>query len=88
MMNTQSKKEKMAAKILFWSLVVPITFTVFLRLFFVFFNFVYGTLIVKIIGQDYAGIVSGIAAITAIGFSIGVLIWIYKQFKKHILSTL
>ena len=55
MMNEQSKREKLVAKILYWSLVVPTTFGVFFRIFFIFFNFVYGLLIVKIIGQDYAG---------------------------------
>jgi hypothetical protein len=87
MMNEQSKREKLEAKILFWSLVVPTIFGVFFRIFFIFFNFVYGLLIVKIIGQDYAGLVAGIALITSLGFTIGVLIWVHEQYKKHILAT-
>ena len=67
-MNEQSKREKLAAKILFWSLVVPITFGVFFRIFFLLFDFVYGFLIVKIFGQDYADPVAGIALITSLGF--------------------
>jgi ABC-type Mn2+/Zn2+ transport system permease subunit len=88
MMNEQSKREKLAAKILFWGVAVPTIFAVFLRIFFIFFNFVYGFLIVKIFGQDYANPVAGIALITSLGFTIGVLIWVYKQYKKHILATL
>jgi len=87
MINEQSKREKLAAKILFWILVVPITFAVFFRIFFIFFNFVYGFLIVKIIGPDSAGPVAVIALITSLGFTIGVLIWVHKQYKKHILTT-
>jgi hypothetical protein len=87
MMNEQLKREKLAAKILFWSLVVPTIFAVFLRIFYVFFNFVYGFIIVKIIGQDFTGPVAAIALITSLGFTIGVLIWVHKQYKKHILPT-
>lgn len=68
-------------------MVVPITFGVFFRIFFVLFNFVYGLLIVKIIGPDYAGFVAGIALITSLGFTLAVLIWIHTQYKKHILVT-
>jgi hypothetical protein len=87
MMNKQSKREKLAAKILFWSLVVPVTFGVFFRIFFVLFNFVYGSLAVKIFGQEYSHPVTGIAIITSLGFTIGVLVWVHKQYKKHILAT-
>ena len=87
MTNKQSKREKLAARILFWSLVVPVIFGVFFRIFFIFFNFIYGFLILKIIGYDYTGPVAGIALITSLGFTIAVLIWVHKQYKKHILAT-
>lgn len=87
MKNEKPKKEKLLATVLFWSLVIPAAFAAFFRLFFLFFNFIYGFLIVKIIGQEYAGPVTVIAGITSLGFTIGVLVWLYRQFKKHILST-
>ena len=86
-MNETTKKEKLVARLLFWSLVVPITFSVFIRLFYILFNYVYGILIVRIIGQEYANTVSAIAVITSLVFTIGVIIWIHQQYKKHILST-
>ena len=86
-MNERSKREKLVAKVVFWVIAVPALFTFFLRTFFIFFNFVYGSLIVAIIGQDYVEIVTVIALLTSIGFSIGVVVWVHKQYKKHILTT-
>ena len=86
-MNEQSKREKLTARILFWSFVVPITFGVFFRIFFILFNFVYGLIAVKVIGQEYTIPIAGISIITSFGFTIGVLTWVHKQYKKHILAT-
>jgi hypothetical protein len=86
-MDEQSKREKLAAKILYWGLVVPTIFAVFWRIFFISFGVAYGFLIVRILGQNYADIAAGLALITSLGFTAGVLIWVHKQYKKHILST-
>jgi hypothetical protein len=85
--DKKSNREKLAAKILFWGVAVPTIFTFFLRTFFIFFNFVYGYLIVQIVGKDYANPVAVIALIASLSFTIGVIAWIHKQYKKHILTT-
>ena len=87
-LDKQFKREKLAAKILYWTLVVPTIFAVFWRIFFISFGFAYGFLIVKIFGQNYADIAAGLALITSLGFAAGVLIWVHRKYKKHILSTL
>ena len=80
-------QERTIANLLFWCLVVPIVAGVFLRLFFVLFNFGYGLVIVLIFGQAYAGLVAASALLTALGFTAGVLVWVYTQYQKHILAT-
>ena len=87
MMDKQPTREKLAAKILFWGIAVPAVFTFFLKIFFLFFNFIYGYVIVLIVGQDYAVAVTIIALITSVGFTIGVIVWVHNQFTKHILTT-
>jgi hypothetical protein len=86
-MDKKPTREKLAAKILFWGIAVPAVFTFFLKIFFLFFNFIYGYAVVQIVGQDYAKVVTVIALITSIGFTIGVIVWVHMQFKKHILTT-
>ena len=86
-MNKKSEREKLLATVLFWGVAVPAIFTLFLRIFFLFFNFVYGALIVAMLGQEYVKPVTVIALITSIGFTIGVIVWVHKQYKKHILTT-
>jgi hypothetical protein len=86
-MNKRSEREKIVATVLFWSVAVPAIFTLFLRTFFIFFNFIYGALFVVILGQEYVKAVVVIALMTSIGFTIGVVVWVHKQYKKHILTT-
>ncbi|MDJ0809390.1 MAG: hypothetical protein QNJ02_09610 [Desulfobacterales bacterium] len=80
-------QERAIANLLFWCLVVPIVAGVFLRLFFVLFNFGYGFVVFLIFGQAYAGLVAAVALLTALGFTVGVLVWVYSQYQKHILAT-
>jgi hypothetical protein len=86
-MDKQFNREKLAAKILFWIIAVPAIFTFFLRIFFILFNYVFGYLIVQIIGKDYTNAVAVIALTASLGFTIGVIVWVHKQYKKHILTT-
>ncbi len=81
-------QERAIANLLFWCLVVPIVAGVFLRLFFVLFNFGYGFVVFLIFGQAYAGLVAAVALLTALGFTVGVLVWVYTQYQQHILATL
>ena len=80
--------EKTIANVLFWVIVFPSAGAVFFRLFFVLFRFVYGQLVVVVLGPGASKPVTVFAVITAAGFTIGVLIWLYRQFKRHILRTL
>ncbi len=80
-------QERAIANLRFWCLVVPIVAGVFLRLFCVLFNFGYGFVVFLIFGQAYAGLVAAVALLTALGFTVGVLVWVYSQYQKHILAT-
>ena len=81
-------REKTIANVLFWVIVVPSAGAVFFRLSFVLFRFIYGQLVIVIFGPGASRPVTVIAVITAIGFTAGVLTWLYRQFKRHILKTL
>ena len=87
-MNERTKIEKKAAKFMFWGLVVPIVFLVFIRIFFLLFNYIYGTIFIFIVGDRYTGMVTFLSVLTALFFTIGVLCWVHKQYKQHVLSTL
>lgn len=87
-MNERTNIEKKAAKIYFWGLVVPVVFLVFIRIFFLLFNYIYGTILIFIVGEKYTGIVMFLSVLTALFFTIGVLCWVHKQYKKHVLATL
>jgi hypothetical protein len=56
-MNERTNIEKKAAKIFFWGLVVPVVFLVFIRIFFLLFNYIYGTVLIFIVGEKYTGMV-------------------------------
>jgi hypothetical protein len=86
--NEQRGKEKTIAKVLFGVLVFPSAGAVFFRLFFVLFRIVYGHIVVVIFGPGASRPVTVIAVITAIGFTAGVLAWLYRQYNRHILKTL
>ncbi len=87
-MALKMPNERAIANLLFWCLVVPIVAGVFLRLFFVLFNFGIGLVVLPVLGQAFAGLVTGAAFLIALGFTVGVLIWVYTQYQKHILATL
>ena len=87
MMKRQPKREQLVAGILFWGIAAPIIFMVFFRLFFILFDFVYGFLILQIVGQGFAAPVTVVALITSLGFTMGVLILVHKQYKKHVVAT-
>ena len=86
-MNARPGKEKLVARILFWGMVVPVAAGVFFRIFFPVFNFVYGWLMAQIVGPEYTRWVTGFALLSSLVFTGGVLFWIHKHYKKHILST-
>jgi len=44
----KSSREKTVAKILLWAVVVPVSFAAFMRLFFLFFYYVYGMLFMAV----------------------------------------
>ena len=85
-MKSQVQKEKRIAKIMFWCF-TPLFFAVFMRLFFMIFNFIYGTVIVLILGKKYADIITVIALMTSLFFTVAACSFLWKQFKKHILES-
>jgi hypothetical protein len=83
-----SSREKTVAKILLWIVVVPISFAAFMRLFFLFFYYVYGMLFMAIFGTEYGGAVFGVSILTSVGFTAGVVCWICQGYRKHVVGAL
>jgi hypothetical protein len=81
----QNNKEKRIAKIMFWCF-TPFFFAAFMRFFFLIFNYLYGTLIVIILGKKYAHIITAIAVVPSLFFTIAVCSFLWKEYKKHILE--
>ena len=78
-------REKHTAKIVFWC-VSPFLFAGLFRLFFLFFYFVYGMLLLWMIGGKYNVPILAAATITSIVFTGATLVILYRQFKWHILD--
>lgn len=74
------------AKILFWCL-LPLFFIVFMRLFFILFNFIYGTFLVYLLGKNFSDIITGVAIVTSLIFTVATLLVLWKEYKKHILES-
>jgi hypothetical protein len=77
---------KKRLKILFWC-ISPFLFLAFLRLFWMLFQFVYGTLFIVLLGKQFTVTIIVIALITSIVFTILTFRYIYKQYKKHIVES-
>jgi len=80
------QRDKRIAKIIFWCF-TPLFFAVFLRFFFMIFNFIYGTILRLVFGKQYGDIITVIALITALFFTVAVCLMLWKQYKKHILES-
>jgi hypothetical protein len=80
------QREKRIAKIMFWCF-TPLFFAAFLRFFFMIFNFIYGTILRLVLGKKYGDIITVIALITALFFTVAVCSMLWKQYKKHILES-
>ena len=83
--NSEASKEKRTLTFLFWCLAIFI-FAAFLRLFWILFHFVYGTILVWILGKKFEGVIAALAFLTALIFSIATFRYIYLQFRKHIID--
>jgi len=83
--NSETASEKRTLKILFWCF-APIIFPVFLRLFWILFQFVYGTILFLVLGKEYESAIAFFAFLTALVFSIAAFRYIYLQFKQHIIN--
>jgi hypothetical protein len=87
MAASDSLKHRRRLKIVFWCL-SPLFFLAFLRLFWMFFHFIYGTALRFILGEAYARAIGIAALLTAVGFACAVVAWLYGQYKKHIVDAL
>lgn len=90
MSDTDSKKKQgKIIKVLFWCMVAPMMFFVFMRLFFVLFGILYTPLVSYMTGQPVDPVdqlLFILAALTALVFTIAIIGVIYKQLKKHIID--
>ena len=80
------QNETIRLKILFWC-ISPLIFLAFLRLYWMLFQFVYGTLLIILLGKQFAVVISATALITSIVFTVLTFKYIYKQYKKHIVES-
>ena len=88
--TVQQQKQGKTIKLLFWCLVAPALFFVFMRLFFVLFGFLYTPLISFVLGQPTGPadkLLFVLAAATALVFTVGIIGIIYQQLKKHIIES-
>lgn len=89
-MSSQSNNEKKTLKVVFLWVLGPILFLTFLRMFHVLFTFVIVALLLPIFGIGQGGWIEGLAFILgfiiALVFAIAVFLWLYRQFKKHIVE--
>ncbi len=76
---------KNAPKIVFW-VVSPFIFIGFLRLFFLVFYFIYGWLLMLILGREYHTPILVLAGATSLTFTIYVVMYLYRQYVKHIIG--
>ena len=81
----QGKKDKRIGKILFWCL-APFIFASFMRLFVLVFYFIYGQVLIWSFGARYSSTVRAAAIITASGFAMATLLYLYRQYRIHILE--
>ena len=83
--NHQLHKEKRIAKIMFWCC-TPFFFAAFMRFFYIIFKYIYGTFLLLILGKKFADIITVIAIITSLFFTLAVCSLLWKEYKKHILE--
>lgn len=81
-----SDKEKTLIKVLFWCLAAPMMALMFFRLFFVLFRFVYGSVLILVLGPQVAHPILIISVITALIFTAGAIRYAYQLLKIHILN--
>jgi hypothetical protein len=81
-----TNKEKKRLSILFWC-ISPILFLVFLRFYWMLFQFVYGTLFLFLLGKKFKGLIAVVALVSSVLFSGFTLSHIYQQFKKHLIDS-
>jgi hypothetical protein len=84
--SDSKKKEGRIIKLFFWCMGAPIMFSVFIRLFFLIFRYVYAPIVsfaFSSVSNDFLFILS---SITALVFTIGTIGWTYKQLKTHIIN--
>jgi len=73
-------------KVLFWCLAAPMMALMFFRLFFFLFRFVYGTVLILLLGQQAAHSILILSTATALVFTVGAIGYAYKQLKTHIIG--
>ncbi len=82
----EKKRLKKRLKILFWC-ISPFLFLAFLRLYWMLFQFIYGTLFIILFGKQFADTIAIIALITSLLFAVFTFAYIYRQYKKHIIEA-
>ena len=87
-MNTPrpSDKEKTLLKVLFWCLAAPMMALMFFRLFFVLFRFVYGSVLILILGTKATNAILFLSVASALGVTIGAIVAACRLLKTHIIN--
>jgi hypothetical protein len=84
-MSKPPPREKRIGKIVFWCL-APFLFAAFVRLFMLFFYFIYGTLFILVFGEKIETVRFALAVICSLAFSVAAVAYIYKKYTRHILN--
>jgi hypothetical protein len=86
MMGNHSSKWKMIGKIIFWCL-MPLFFAAFVRFYSAVFHLIYGIPLIAAFGDKATGAVFIISLMTSLAFSIATCLFLWKQYKEHILEN-
>ena len=86
MVTNRSSKWNMVGKVIFWCL-MPLFFAGFVRFYSAIFHLIYGILLIAIFGDKAKGAAFIISLLTSLAFSIATCLFLWKQYKKHILEN-
>jgi hypothetical protein len=85
-MKNRSDQDKKIAKLMFWVL-TPVLLPTCIRFYWIIFNYLYGLVIIVIIGDKHAGMITTAALVTSLVFGVVTYSVLYQQYKKYIIGN-
>jgi len=79
------KGDKKSVKIVFW-VISPFLFFGILRFWWIIFGYLYGLILISILGVDYLGVIAVLSFLTALCSAIASFYYLYKLFRKNFIQ--